>query len=140
MQFQDSKNLEIYCDGGARGNPGPAASAFIAKSNKGEVIYQEKKFIGRATNNVAEYSGVLMALTWLSNQNLSAVIFLDSELVGRQLRGEYKIKNKNLLDYVLKIKDLEKRMAGKIVYKNIPRSLNHEADLLVNKALDAEKF
>lgn len=130
------ETVNIYCDGGARGNPGPAASSFVVKNQNGEVIYKQGKYLGVATNNVAEYRAVLMALNWLKEKKLSAVIFLDSELVGRQLNGEYKIKNKNLIEFVLQIKKIEKEIAGSVTYRNIPRSKNSMADLLVNETLD----
>ncbi len=137
--------ISIYCDGGARGNPGKAAWAFVVKNEEGEVVYEEGKYIGIATNNVAEYSAVFFALTWLLQmskskcQITSVNIFLDSELVVRQLRGEYKIKNKNLMEYVFKIKKLEKEIGREINYKNIPRSQNALADRLVNETLDLQK-
>ncbi len=141
--------VSIYCDGGARGNPGKAASAFVVKNEEGKVIYEEGKYIGIATNNVAEYSAVFFALTWLlqmsrsnppaGGQITNVNIFLDSELVARQLRGEYKIKNKNLMEYVFKIKKLEKEIGREINYKNIPRSQNALADHLVNETLDLQK-
>lgn len=132
--------VDIYCDGGARGNPGPAASAFVVKDQKGEVVYKEGKYLGVATNNVAEYRAVIMALEWLKKKMVaSATIFLDSELVGKQLRGEYRVKNKNLIDLVLQIKRTEKEIEGTITYKNIRRSQNRLADLLVNKTLNAVK-
>ncbi|HEX6976890.1 MAG TPA: ribonuclease HI family protein [Patescibacteria group bacterium] len=135
--------VNIYCDGGSRGNPGKAASAFVVKNEEGEVLHEEGRFIGSTTNNVAEYTAVLMALTWLKEnekfKDTFPEFFLDSELVVKQLRGEYKIKNKNLMEFVFKIKELEKEVGKKVSYKNIPRSQNSLADLLVNKTLDAQK-
>lgn len=135
--------VNIYCDGGARGNPGKAASAFVVKNEKGEVVYEEGKYIGSTTNNVAEYTAVLMALTWLKeNESFKDYLphfFLDSELVVKQLKGEYKIKNKNLMEFVFKIKELEIELGKSIVYKNIPRSQNSLADGLVNQTLDTVK-
>ncbi len=130
------ETVNIYCDGGARGNPGPAASSFVVKDQSGEVIHKEGKYLGVATNNVAEYRAVLMALSWLKEKELSATIFLDSELVGKQLKGEYRVKNKNLIDLVLQIKKIEREIKGSVTYKNVPRSQNSAADLLVNKTLD----
>src|SRR3990167_9210993 len=94
-------NLVIYCDGGSRGNPGPAASAFVATSDN-IVIYKESKFLGNETNNVAEYMAVFLAVSWLSKLSpntyylLPIIINLDSQLVERQLNKKYKIKNQNL--------------------------------------------
>jgi ribonuclease HI len=92
--------LNIYCDGGARGNPGPAACSFTVLIN-GKEIYNESIFLGKTTNNVAEYNAVLMAYKWLANysdkQIYSKIIFfLDSQLAVKQLNGLYKIKSNNL--------------------------------------------
>ena len=133
------EKLVIYSDGGARGNPGPAAAAFIINRN-GRVIHSQAEYLGISTNNFAEYSGVLIALTWLKrylNQSDGIVkFFLDSELVVNQLKGEYKIKNPKLKVVMLKIKNIEKELNYKIEYDAIPRTKNKIADHLVNKALD----
>src|SRR3989339_1468923 len=95
----EKENLVIYCDGGSRGNPGPAASAFVA-IDKNTIIHKESKFLGNETNNVAEYTAVLLAVSWLSKNLIFnhryLIINLDSQLVERQLNKKYKIKNKNL--------------------------------------------
>ena len=102
----EKQALLIFTDGGARGNPGPAAIGFIIKDNYGEVLVELGKFIGRATNNVAEYQAVIEALTWLKNNyqrkelsNDQIDFFLDSNLVVNQLNGFYKIKTKKTLIY-----------------------------------------
>lgn len=132
------KTLKVYCDGGARGNPGPAASAFIVISPDGKILVKKGMFIGETTNNVAEYSAVISALEWLLDSRYSGetVFFLDSQLVVNQMTEKFKIKNKKLLDLVFKIKSLEKKFKGKIFYKNIPREQNKITDLLVNKTLN----
>ena len=133
-------SIKIYSDGGARGNPGPAACAFVV-IRSGELIYQESKFLGHATNNVAEYGGVLLALEW-SKRNVeekkftSVKFFLDSQLVARQLNGEYKVKNEALKKYVIKIKSLEKAISADISYVSIPREKNKLPDELLNKRID----
>ena len=130
----------IHTDGGARGNPGPAACAFIAEV-EGKIVKQDSDFLGKSTNNYAEYQGVILALKWLSDNykvlSVGGVTFyLDSELVVRQLNGVYKIKDKKLIKLFLQIKDLLKNINLKICYKSIPRNENKIADLLVNKELD----
>lgn len=132
------KSLRVYCDGGARGNPGPAASAFIVVSPDGKILVKKGVFIGETTNNIAEYKAVLFALEWLLDSRYSGevIFFLDSQLVVNQMTGKFKIKNKNLLDIVFKIKSLEKKFKGKIFYKSIPREQNKITDLLVNKTLN----
>lgn len=129
----------IYCDGGSRGNPGPAASAFVVTQNE-TVVHKEGKYLGIETNNFAEYSAVLMAVTWLS-KNLTIshqplIINLDSQLVERQLNGFYKIKNKKLKEIFDKIK-LEIGNCGlEIAFKWGYREKNTLADQLVNETLD----
>jgi len=135
------KNFSIFCDGGAIGNPGPAASAFVAYQDE-EVISKQAKKIGIATNNVAEYQAVIAALEWLKNQsnnqqfnNLTISFFLDSQLLVNQLNGFYKIKNHGLRLLVIKVKALEQEVKGKIYYHHIPRTQNKLADALVKNAL-----
>lgn len=137
----EDKELKIYSDGGARGNPGPGASAFVVEK-EGRVIHREGKYLGKTTNNLAEYSGALMGVGWLEKnisdfKNIKKVnYFLDSELVVNQLSGKFKIKNENLRNLFYAIKEIEKRIPLKIFYHAIPREKNKLADLLVNKTLD----
>ena len=146
--------IQIFCDGGARGNPGPAAAGFVVEEN-GKVIYKHSKYLKKATNNVAEYSAVVLALSWL-NKNLPKArggttdikIILDSELVAKQMSGVFKIKNENLRNYFFAAfgrlfpyrlrpaKSLEKKTGRRVVYESVSRNKNKLADFLVNKALD----
>lgn len=133
-------NISVYTDGGARGNPGPAASAFIVIKDK-KVIYQDSMFIGKSTNNLAEYTAVLMAVKWLEKNIPKRTVreinfFIDSELAVNQLKGLFKIKNNNLKKIIHSIKVLENNLDGEIIYNNISRSKNKDADFLVNKKLD----
>jgi ribonuclease HI len=139
----EENTIKIFTDGGARGNPGPAAAAFVAE-HKGKVVVHKNKYLGIATNNVAEYWGVILALNWiLKNQNKyqqTKIVFnLDSELVAKQLSGIFKIKNENLRNLFLTAKNSEKKIQNTISYVSIPRSKNKLADLLVNKCLDENK-
>ena len=131
--------LKIYCDGGARGNPGSAAAAFVVE-RQGRVIFKNAKFLGNATNNVAEYSAVLLAMKWLSNfseKEFEEVLFvLDSELVVKQLTGLFKIKNENLRSLYFSVKEEEKKIPLRISFAAVPRNKNRLADLLVNRKLD----
>ena len=138
--------MKIYCDGGARGNPGPAAIGFVAYDENNQSLASQNSTIGIATNNIAEYQAVVSALEWL-NQSTSlkpqiVEFFIDSQLVVRQLNGLYKIKNAKLRDLNFKIRQLEQelyqRLNLKIVYHYIPRTQNTIADRLVNEALDNE--
>ncbi len=134
-----SETLKIYSDGGARGNPGPAAAAFIVTSG-GKAVFTKTKFLGNSTNNLAEYTGVLMALKWLTKkperEQKRVNLYLDSELVVKQLKGNYKVKNDGLRRLFEMIKEIEKIAAIKIIYNFIPRDKNKLADHLVNKTLD----
>ncbi|MCL4382826.1 ribonuclease HI family protein [Patescibacteria group bacterium] len=132
------RKLRIYCDGGSRGNPGPAASAIVIKEGR-ETIYKESAFLKVSTNNVAEYYAVLMAFKWLlknSNDILTIDFVLDSQLAAKQLAGVYKIKSQNLLPLITKVKKAEKSLKAKITYVWTPREKNKEADRLVNLELD----
>lgn len=139
MQEKDFDSLIIYCDGGARGNPGPAASAFVVFDKKRQKVFQQGKRIGSTTNNIAEYMAVIFALLWLKKNKQDAKevnFYLDSELVVKQLNGTYRVKNKNLARLFFKIQELINVLPGKISFKHINRDDNKEADFLVNKTLD----
>ena len=135
----------VFTDGGARGNPGPAAIGVVIKSESGSKLAEISKRIGETTNNFAEYMGVLEALTWLklNKHNISLTsaniveFFLDSKIVVNQLNGLYKVKNSTLRELLLQVRMLEQEIAVNVIYQLIPREKNWEADILVNKALDA---
>ena len=137
--------LSVYCDGGARGNPGPAAFGFIVQDRQGRVLARGKARIGEATNNLAEYSAVLAALTWLARSFAGEKgwvrFHLDSLLVVSQLNGRYKIKNHRLRECIVQVRGLEQELRHdkqlEIEYTFIPRDRNREDDFLVNQALDA---
>lgn len=132
------KRLNIYTDGGSRGNPGPAAIGIYIIDQDGKEILKTGKQIGRTTNNIAEYTAVIEALFWLKKSSefndYNFDFFLDSSLVVNQLNGLFKVKNLNLKQLILKAKSLEKEMNKKIIYHYIPREKNKVADYLVNKS------
>lgn len=137
-------SMLIYTDGGSRGNPGPSAIGIVIKTEQGEIIEKIFRKIGVTTNNVAEYQAVIYALEWLKN-NLTMKqfnnetmfnFFLDSTLVVNQLNGLFKVKNGDLRNLLVKVRQLEQEAGGNIKYQYIPRAKNWEADLLVNQALD----
>lgn len=134
-------DLLIFADGGARGNPGEAAYAFVV-FRKQKIIHKEAKTIGIATNNIAEYSSVYKALSWIEKSDRDSyknILFhLDSQLVAYQLSGKYKVKNHNLNIIYKKIKSIESRLGTNVDYKHIPREQNKMADKLVNIALDSQ--
>ena len=126
-------------DGGSRGNPGPAASAFTVSDGEKE-LHHESRFLGIATNNVAEYTCVLMALEWLvkNAQDVNEIVFrLDSELVTKQIRGEYKVRSPHLLPLYKKALSLISSLPNGIQFESVPRGENSLADKYVNEELDA---
>lgn len=130
--------LIIYTDGASRGNPGRASYGFTISDEKVMVIYEEGKYIGITTNNVAEYTAVLEVFKYLKKKfhgNLKIELFADSRLVVEQLSGRFKIKNPNLKILFDQIKVLEMEI-GKVFYTHIPREKNFRADSLANEALD----
>lgn len=135
-------SYSLYCDGGARGNPGPAAVGFVIYDPQKKVLAKIGQPIGRATNNVAEYQAVIFALTWLQKnlpprqEKLRLQIFLDSMLVVNQLNGLFKIKNASLRNLSLQIRQLENLLNAAASYHFIPREQNRLADSLVNQAFD----
>ena len=134
--------LLVHTDGGARGNPGPAAiGVVIEKIVDGRSLIVEKirKRIGEATNNVAEYRAVEEALKKIreSTQEVSHIDFyLDSTLVVNQLNGLFKVKDARLRELLSQIRVLEQEVGGVIRYNAVPREQNRRADFLVNQALD----
>ena len=135
-----SERLHIYSDGGARGNPGLAAIAFVALNERGETMKADTRLIGVRTNNQAEYEALLLALNYAVEQKAQEVIcHLDSELVARQLRGEYAVKNADLHKLWRKIQELKGNFK-KISFINVPRenSIIQRADNLVNKTLNEQ--
>jgi ribonuclease HI len=133
--------MKIFCDGGARGNPGPAASAFVVFNNKGERVAEGSKYLGENTNNVAEYNSLILALSWANkNAREDITIVMDSELVKKQMTGEYRIKNENLKRLAESAKALEKSFSYGISYEHSLRSGNYHADSLVNLTLDSNSL
>ncbi len=133
-------SVDIYCDGGSRGNPGEASYGVVVVKN-GKKIYEEGKKIGIATNNTAEYTAVVGALKYISKikDHITEIqFFLDSKLVVEQLSGKWKIKNENLRNLYYSIKTLEPSLGVKITYSHIPREENSAADRMVNLALDGK--
>jgi ribonuclease HI len=128
----------LFTDGGARGNPGPAAAAFVLEAEDGTVIDARGEPIGVATNNVAEYRALVVGLAKAAELGVDDLeVVSDSELLVRQMRGEYKIKNAALIDLSVEAKRYERRI-GSVRYTAVRREHNELADRLVNDALDQE--
>jgi len=127
----------LYTDGGARGNPGPAAYGFVLEAEDGTVLAAEGVAIGVATNNVAEYSGLVAGLRRALELQLPSVeVVSDSELMVKQMRGEYRVKNAALRSLFVEANDLARKV-GSVEYRHVMRAQNELADQLVNEALDA---
>lgn len=128
----------LYTDGGARGNPGPAALGAAIYNEKHELVHTISEYLGKTTNNQAEYQGLIAGLSACKKLGASAVdCFLDSELLVKQMKGEYRVKNTDL-----KLLHEQARLLvnifHRITFRHIPREKNAMADQLVNEALDRE--
>lgn len=140
------KNIVIYTDGGARGNPGPAAVGVVFCNGKKKVIEKHSKYLGdNLTNNVAEYEAVIFALKKFKSRfgkklakKTQVEIRTDSELLYKQYIGEYKIKNKKLQKRFMKIWNLTIDFQ-KVKMKHVTRNYNKDADKLVNEELDKKE-
>ncbi|TAK88961.1 ribonuclease HI family protein [Patescibacteria group bacterium] len=129
------KHLVIHTDGGSRGNPGPSAVGVVISTPDDDHIESFGRYIGETTNNQAEYTAVIGALAAAKKYKPSKIeLILDSELVVKQLRGEYKVKNVDLQPLHA---DIMKKVGGlEVTFKHVLRSENKLADIEVNKALD----
>ena len=127
----------LFTDGGARGNPGPAAFGYVLEAEDGTVLAAQGETIGVATNNVAEYRGLVAGLAKAVELALPEVeVVSDSELLVKQMRGEYRVKNAALRTLSLEAARLA-RQVGTVEYRHVRRASNELADRLVNEALDA---
>lgn len=131
--------LTIYTDGASRGNPGESSYGFVIADQDGNKVYEEGRYIGVATNNIAEYTAVLKALEYIKlrlfHKSLSLIFFMDSRLVVEQLSGRFKIKSANLKPLITKIKEFE-GIFKSVKYTHVPREKNIQADFMANMALD----
>jgi probable phosphoglycerate mutase len=128
---------KLWTDGGARGNPGPAAYAYVLEADDGTVLAAHGEAMGVATNNVAEYSALVAGLEKAVELAVGELeVVSDSELMVKQMRGEYKVKNEALRELSLRAARLAREL-GSVRYTAIRREHNELADRLVNEALDA---
>lgn len=128
-------SYQIYSDGASRGNPGPAGIGAVVLKG-GEVVHEISKYLGATTNNVAEYEALLEALDYCVKKKLSPVeILADSQLMIRQLTGEYKVKHENIKPLYRRAQEYlsQLKVTG---YKHVPRELNKHADKLANQGID----
>jgi ribonuclease HI len=139
------EKIILYTDGGARGNPGPAGIGVQIKSSDGKVLKEISEHIGNSTNNFAEYNAVMTALHTLkkmygkATKEMEFEVRLDSELIKKQLSGEYQIKETGLVPFFIEIHNLRVASFPHLTFTHVPREQNKEADRLVNEALDKAK-
>ncbi len=143
MAGDKPQKIIVYTDGGSRGNPGPAALGVVIQNAKGQTFKKYGEALGVKTNNEAEYEAVIFALKkikqLLGKEKIKNAVFeirMDSELVCRQLSGEYKIEEERLFPLFIKIWNL-KMDFGQVLFRHIPREKNREADRMVNETLDS---
>lgn len=134
--------ITLNTDGGARGNPGPAAAGAVVKNSRDEIVKTASRYLGETTNNQAEYRALILGLEAVAKANpqisladVELTIKMDSELIVRQMKGEYKVRASDLIDLYLEAKQLSGRF-GKAVFTHVRREQNTEADALVNQVLD----
>lgn len=139
------KKIIVHTDGGSRGNPGPSAVGVVIANEKGRTIKKYSKDIGVRTNNEAEYEAVIFAMQKLKQifgkekiKNLEIQIRMDSELVCRQLRGEYKVEEERFFPLFIKVWNLKIDL-GPVIFKEISREENKQADFLVNEILNKKE-
>jgi ribonuclease HI len=129
-------SYQANVDGGSRGNPGPAAYGVVVRDPRGEIVARLKKYIGKNTNNVAEYFGLIAALDYAQNHGIRALrVESDSELMVKQMRGQYKVKSEELKPLFERAKKMSQTFESFRI-SHVYREQNKEADALVNQALD----
>ena len=130
----------LFTDGGSRGNPGPAAFGYVLEAEDGTILAAHGEAIGVATNNVAEYSALIAGLERAAELQVAEVeVVSDSELLVKQMTGEYRVKNEALRALSLEAAR-RARAVGEVTYTAVRREHNTEADRLVNEALDAAEL
>jgi ribonuclease HI len=133
---QPSTAYRVNIDGGSRGNPGPASYGVVVRDPRGEIVVKLKKYIGRMTNNVAEYYGLIAALDYAQSHGVRAVrVESDSELLVKQMRGQYKVKSGDLRPLFERARKMS-QVFDFFSIAHVYREQNREADALANEALD----
>jgi ribonuclease HI len=137
------EKIFMYTDGGSRGNPGPAGAGVYICNEKKDAVRTAKLFLGKVTNNEAEYQAVILGLETLKKvfgkdkiKDLPVEIRMDSELICRQLKGEYQVKDEKLVPFFMKIWNARVADFHNLSFVHIPREQNAEADKLANEAMD----
>lgn len=137
------KKILLYTDGGSRGNPGPAGSGAVLFDEHGVVLREARLYLGHATNNVAEYEAVRIGLEMIRNhfgiegcKSLEVVVRMDSELVCKQLNGQYRVKHPSLIPLFTTLRVLYTSTFPHITFEHVRREHNKHADKLANEAMD----
>jgi len=137
------QKVKLYTDGGARGNPGPAGAGVVILDEKGNVLKEVSEFLGKQTNNFAEYQAVILGLKKVKQmfggkvRGMRVEVYLDSELVAKQLSGEYQIKEATLFPQYIAVHNMRVKDFPNVTFTYIPREKNKEADRLANEAMDS---
>ncbi|MBT3282876.1 ribonuclease HI family protein [bacterium] len=138
------EKIIIYTDGGSRGNPGIAGAGAFITDSAGKVLKEVSQYLGKGTNNFAEYEAVILGLQTLKKlfskdklKELDIEVKLDSQLIARQLSGEYQVKEETLFGQFIKVHNMQVKDFPKIMFTYIPREQNKEADRLANEAMDS---
>jgi ribonuclease HI len=135
-QKHSTAAFQANIDGGSRGNPGPAAYGVVVRDGSGAIVARLKKYIGQNTNNVAEYFGLIAALDYAQTHGVRALrVESDSELMVKQMRGQYKVKSEDLKPLFERAKKMSQGLESFRI-EHVYREQNREADALVNQALD----
>jgi ribonuclease HI len=137
------KKLIVHTDGGARGNPGPAGAGAVVFDESGTVLYETSAYLGKRTNNFAEYSAVVLGLELIARKigkaqckSLAVTVRLDSELICKQLNNEYQIKEETLFPLYIQVHNLLVSTFPSVTFEHVPRAQNAHADKLANEAMD----
>jgi ribonuclease HI len=129
-----------HTDGAARGNPGESGIGFILEDESGKLLHEGSGYIGTATNNVAEYAALLACIRKAGEIGCDKlIVYSDSELMVKQMRGEYRVKDKGLLEYYLRVKELLAASGFTFVIEAIAREKNRPADHLANIGIDSKR-
>ena len=136
MREPSPRTWTLRCDGGARGNPGPAAFGYLLLDPDGDTVESRADYLGPATNNVAEYRALIAGLEAAARHGATPLeVCMDSELVVRQMKGEYRVKNEGLKPLHAAAREAAARIPA-LTYRSVPREDNARADQLVNEKLD----
>ncbi len=140
------KKITIYTDGGSRGNPGYAGAGAVMFDEHGTKLHETSEYLGVKTNNYAEYRAVILGLDMIRKKfgkdvckTLDVTVRMDSELVCKQLKGEYQIKEETLFPLFIEIHNLLISVFQNVRFEHVPREKNKEADRLANEAMDKVK-